>query len=300
MQTTSIDEEAGWIRLPTVLAHSSGEWLSSEWPVCEISETAAPAPPGPGAHVRPSLRPLHPGRDRGRRDLDAPDLEAGAKIVADPPSRNGNGVAGDSPTASIPKPKRRHRLTPEVSQNSSDPRGPFCDRTIRRAVRFSDCRTRWPTVRRGGDELGSHRRLPDKNLLTTPDAQLVEDGLRAKVQALADESAQKTPIEAVHVAPAAEPRIEGAKGTDVFAEVPEEIPPSAPASWARPFACATRNIPDTCPGNLASYADAPLRTRIIFALRSPARSAEGQRRIHFADRVTQVYLQRKRHSYIVF
>ena len=33
------------------------------------------------------------------------------------------------------------------------------------------------------------------------------------------------PIEAVHVAPAAEPRIEGAKGVDVFAEVPEEIRP---------------------------------------------------------------------------
>ena len=28
------------IRLTTMLAHSSGEWLSSEWPVCAISETA--------------------------------------------------------------------------------------------------------------------------------------------------------------------------------------------------------------------------------------------------------------------
>ena len=47
VQTTSIDKEAGWIRLTTVLAHSSGEWLSSEWPVCAISETAAPAGWGP-------------------------------------------------------------------------------------------------------------------------------------------------------------------------------------------------------------------------------------------------------------
>ena len=29
------------------LAHSSGEWLSSEWPVCAISETAAPRRMGP-------------------------------------------------------------------------------------------------------------------------------------------------------------------------------------------------------------------------------------------------------------
>jgi hypothetical protein len=42
VQTTAIDNEAGLIRLTTTLAHSSGEGLSSEWPVCPISETAAP------------------------------------------------------------------------------------------------------------------------------------------------------------------------------------------------------------------------------------------------------------------
>jgi len=33
---------AGLIRLTTILAHSSGEWISSDWPVCPVSETAAP------------------------------------------------------------------------------------------------------------------------------------------------------------------------------------------------------------------------------------------------------------------
>src|SRR6478736_1345106 len=42
VQTTAIDREAGLIRLTTVLAHSSGEWMSSEWPVCPIAETAVP------------------------------------------------------------------------------------------------------------------------------------------------------------------------------------------------------------------------------------------------------------------
>jgi len=42
MQTTSIDDAAGLIRLTTVLAHTSGEWISSDWPVCPVSETAAP------------------------------------------------------------------------------------------------------------------------------------------------------------------------------------------------------------------------------------------------------------------
>src|SRR3974390_2674828 len=42
VQTTSIDKESGLIQLTTVLAHSSGEWVSSDWPVCPVGETAAP------------------------------------------------------------------------------------------------------------------------------------------------------------------------------------------------------------------------------------------------------------------
>src|SRR6201982_561458 len=41
VQTTSIDETAGIVRLSTLLAHASGEWIASDWPVCAISETAA-------------------------------------------------------------------------------------------------------------------------------------------------------------------------------------------------------------------------------------------------------------------
>src|SRR5215212_7546325 len=42
LQTTDIDRDAGLIRLTTMLAHASGEWIASDWPVCAISETAAP------------------------------------------------------------------------------------------------------------------------------------------------------------------------------------------------------------------------------------------------------------------
>jgi hypothetical protein len=42
VQTTSIDQGVGIINLTTVLAHASGEWIASEWPVCAVSETAAP------------------------------------------------------------------------------------------------------------------------------------------------------------------------------------------------------------------------------------------------------------------
>jgi hypothetical protein len=37
VQTTSIDEGAGLIRLMTTLAHSSGEWVSSGWPYVRLA-----------------------------------------------------------------------------------------------------------------------------------------------------------------------------------------------------------------------------------------------------------------------
>src|SRR5437763_10410056 len=42
VQTTAIDQDSGQIRLTTLLAHASGEWISSDWPVCPISEMAMP------------------------------------------------------------------------------------------------------------------------------------------------------------------------------------------------------------------------------------------------------------------
>src|ERR1700682_4545028 len=85
VQTTAIDE-AGLIRLTTVLAHSSGEWVSSDWPVCPVSETV-------GAHRMGAA--LSYGRlyalftlvgIAGEDDLDAPDLGAGPKAATDHPS----------------------------------------------------------------------------------------------------------------------------------------------------------------------------------------------------------------------
>src|SRR5580700_559771 len=40
VQTTAIDQASGQIRLTTLLAHASGEWISSDWPVCAAQETA--------------------------------------------------------------------------------------------------------------------------------------------------------------------------------------------------------------------------------------------------------------------
>src|SRR6202007_828585 len=42
VQTTAIDQSAGLVNLTTVLAHASGEWIASDWPVCPVADTASP------------------------------------------------------------------------------------------------------------------------------------------------------------------------------------------------------------------------------------------------------------------
>ena len=74
IQTTSIDKESGLIRLTTMLAHASGEWMCSEWPVGPVSETSAPHRLGAALTYarRHSLFTLV--GIAGDDDRDAPDL----------------------------------------------------------------------------------------------------------------------------------------------------------------------------------------------------------------------------------
>ena len=82
VQTTAIDKEAGLIRLTTTLAHSSGEWLSSEWPVCPITETAAPRRMGAALTYARRYALFTLVGIAGEDDLDAPDLAEGGKADA--------------------------------------------------------------------------------------------------------------------------------------------------------------------------------------------------------------------------
>src|SRR5450631_1922925 len=74
VQTTSIDNEAGLIRLTTTLAHSSGEWVSSDWPVCPVSDTAAPHRMGAALTYARRYALFTLVGIAGEDDLDAPDL----------------------------------------------------------------------------------------------------------------------------------------------------------------------------------------------------------------------------------
>ena len=74
VQTTALDTETGFIRLTTMLAHSSGEWISSDWPVCPVSETAAPQRMGAALTYARRYTLFTLVGIAGEDDLDAPDL----------------------------------------------------------------------------------------------------------------------------------------------------------------------------------------------------------------------------------
>src|SRR5262247_689116 len=77
VQTTAVDQAAGLINLTTVLAHSSGEWIASDWPVCAISEMATPHRMGAALTYARRYALFTLVGIAGEDDIDAPDLCAG-------------------------------------------------------------------------------------------------------------------------------------------------------------------------------------------------------------------------------
>src|SRR5450631_940307 len=73
-QTTGIDRVSGMVNLNTVLLHTSGEWISSDWPVCQISETSAPRRMGAALTYARRYALFTMVGIAGEDDLDAPDL----------------------------------------------------------------------------------------------------------------------------------------------------------------------------------------------------------------------------------
>jgi hypothetical protein len=72
-QTTDIDQVNGMVNLTTVLLHTSGEWISSDWPVCQLSETSAPRRMGAALTYARRYALFTMVGIAGEDDLDAPD-----------------------------------------------------------------------------------------------------------------------------------------------------------------------------------------------------------------------------------
>ena len=84
VQTTSIDQAAGMVNLTTVLAHSSGEWIASDWPVCPINETTTPHRMGAALTYARRYALFTLVGIAGEDDLDAPDLSTPTSQTSGP------------------------------------------------------------------------------------------------------------------------------------------------------------------------------------------------------------------------
>jgi hypothetical protein len=121
VQTTSIDEAVGMVRLSTVLAHASGEWIASDWPVCAISETATPHRMGAALTYARRYALFTLVGIAGEDDLDAPDLlpraapESRTNVPTGIKKDRRNGGHGESLQHASTSQRSRAKLEPAAS-----------------------------------------------------------------------------------------------------------------------------------------------------------------------------------------
>jgi hypothetical protein len=121
-QTTDIDRANGTVNLTTLLVHTSGEWISSDWPVCRLSETSAPRRMGAALTYARRYALFTMVGIAGEDDLDVPDMaNDGSKGEKTPKSdlapRNGFAPmpAGAGQARSKAAPPAREKLDAEAS-----------------------------------------------------------------------------------------------------------------------------------------------------------------------------------------
>ncbi len=74
IQSTAIDRDSGTIKLTTTLAHASGEWIASDWPVCALADLPTPHRMGAALTYARRYGLFTLVGIAGEDDLDAPDL----------------------------------------------------------------------------------------------------------------------------------------------------------------------------------------------------------------------------------
>jgi len=179
VQTTSIDHGAGIINLTTVLAHASGEWIASDWPVCAITETATPHRMGAALTYARRYALFTLVGIAGEDDLDAPDLTTptnptpGPERPKGPDSGKLNGVQRHQSSSNG---RRDSTGLPQAAPFlGTEPSAQLRDRLLGEVHKLgsSDGAARW-----------ARKSLADKNKLTAADAQAVELAFQARLEAL--------------------------------------------------------------------------------------------------------------------
>jgi len=188
VQTTAIDQDSGQIRLTTLLAHASGEWISSDWPVCPISEMAAPHKMGAALTYARRYALFALVGIAGEDDLDAPDILSDSTPAAD----TANNTNPSAPTSRKPPNGSIHKQPRPVL--TTEPSAALRHELIAEVQNLKD-----------GDDIAlwAHRRLPAKNTLTADDARAVEAACEVVINALnlGAEELEQHPAEPASAAP---------------------------------------------------------------------------------------------------
>ena len=181
VQTTSIDQSAGIINLTTVLAHSSGEWIASDLPVCPVSETETPHRMGKALTYARRYALFTLVGIAGEDDLDAPDLATPMKRTSghEKANLNGSGQSNGGPQNSRPQaiPRRDGKALQQAPKPvlGAEASAELRDRLVAEVDNLGS-----------GDDaaIWAHRSLGEKNKLTALDAQLVEETFQARLETL--------------------------------------------------------------------------------------------------------------------
>ena len=164
IQTTAIDQATQMLNLTTLLAHASGEWVASHWPVCAIAEIANPHRMGAALTYARRYALFTLVGIAGEDDLDAPDICVPAPVTgALTPQTRGNGKIRGAPKTASPtviladeSAALRDRLLSEVAGLASQ-----------------ESAATW-----------AGEALPAKNTLAAGDAKLLEDAFEQKLSQL--------------------------------------------------------------------------------------------------------------------
>ena len=191
VQTTSIDEAAGIVRLSTVLAHASGEWIASDWPVCAISETVAPHRMGAALTYARRYALFALVGITGEDDLDAPDLATPTaptsevdKLAEDKSGHLNGGQAHPTPQFSTGR-RAKAVSNPRKPTLEPEPSAALCKQFMAElgGINSAEDAANW-----------AHRILRTKNTLTAADAKRVEKAFQARWASLVTEVADDQPM----------------------------------------------------------------------------------------------------------
>ena len=240
VQTTAIDDGAGLIRLTTTLAHSSGEWLASEWPVCPLAETATPRRMGAALTYARRYALFTLVGIAGEDDLDVPnhaDRPPGLQETSIPPFQPALRVpANDGSAFKGSEGRREAGPCPAIAVLSDEESARQRDQLIADLNRLqsSDAAADWV-----------HKNLTVKNALSRPDAESVEASFRIRVLTLEPGSAategQIAPTKDNDVAPLREPGFLETTNGSAAAAI---IPPPKPAGQRRRVATKAIRLRD--------------------------------------------------------